>query len=334
MQATSDTAYSLRLIQQKAAHDADQTEFCAVRMGNAPIEEGIRDDRASGQIDDAIADDSVPWDARSNQIDSLTGRAAEEISRRAALLGRAYPFIIDGSSLRYRKSADLVYEFCLAVSVSPSLSEGRLKQLPVVFERLARDVMIVYAGSTAAGMRTGWPRDEIDKLPARAKQLFGIVRERCGEWTWCPEPDYAEDPEPKYVKDLGLDALVWLPMADSRPGQLFLIGQCACGRTDWDSKLRELDLDKLARWFRPFPAPKPFRCFLVPFHIPNEVLFREVNDTAGLTFDRARITLVAKANRKLIQSSGRKYFAKLLQIVVEEVERTAPKRPRKLKCDT
>jgi hypothetical protein len=34
--------------------------------------------------------------------------------------------------------------------------------------------------------------------------------------------------------------------------------------------------------------------FVIPFHIPNNPYFFEVNDKAGMTFDRTRLALIAE----------------------------------------
>ncbi|MGH9427219.1 MAG: hypothetical protein ACRD2L_13055 [Terriglobia bacterium] len=277
-----------------ASLDADETEFAALRFGSVNIEEGLRDEKRVGAIADNSDLSKPRWIALATETEEATGKIAEELRRRSGLLGPTYPFTVSGNTLRYAASRSGVYEFCLAATVTESLTKKPFNKLPVAFERLCREISLLLFGSRSVSVRTGWPRDKNDGLPLKAKALFGKIEAMTGEWTWNPEPDLPTDPSPKYFKELGLDLLTWIPMPDGRVGHAFILGQCTCGKTDWFEKRKEPDIALLRRWFRPLMAvQQPLKCLFVPFHISNIGALRDVT-TAGVTLDRARICLLAE----------------------------------------
>ncbi len=313
---------------QRVAANADQVEFAAISYGSCPFEAGIGDDRIADAMDSYEMPDprEVPaWAKYDATLDSATTHIADEIERRVMILGRSYPFRSAGSRIDYRPSRTLAYEFCLAASRAPSLSEGELKRIPIAFERLVRDIAICYLGRGAKGYRTGWPPDPHECRPARFREVIGRLHVLTGEWQWNPQPDKPQDPSD--VKDEGLDFVVWQPMPDRRVGQLFMIGQCACG-DNWEMKFSELNKVRLERWIRPLPRPFPVRVFATPRHIPNEAHLGEVNELAGLTLDRARIALLAEMpdNRDFILNQARDAYEDLIRLVIHDFR--VRKRPR------
>jgi hypothetical protein len=189
-----------------------------------------------------------------------------------------------------------VYEFCLAITQSPSITSGKFKELPRAFECLARDVLVSFLGDGAEGLRTGWP-PSIDLRPTRFKAVVKHLHQRVNaptDWTWRPYPSLPNDPSPTDVKDQGIDFVVWKSMLDGRDGHLFLLGQCACG-DDWDQKFYDITAESLSQWINPISTASFLRVFTTPHHIPNDAYFSEVNVNAGLTLDRARLTRLAES---------------------------------------
>jgi hypothetical protein len=313
-----------RHLQFTAAKNADQAELEAIRYGSCNLEAGINDDRTAGAMDDYDVPDPkgvAAWAETDAQYDTATGAISEEVIRRASILGNKYPFELDGNKIVYEQSLSLAYEFCLAVSEAPSLSAGELKRLPIAFERLARDIVKCYLGPGAAAYRTGWPRDSLEPRPLRFKALVKKLNLLTGEWHWQPSLGLPDDPSSTLVRDRGLDFVVWRPMPDGRKGQLFLLGQCACGK-DWTDKYHDVDLTKLGDWVRPLSVAPPLRVFTVPFHIPNDADFWEVNERAGLTFDRTRIVLLAEKdeNRDSVAHGAKDPFSELIRLVIPGFE--------------
>jgi hypothetical protein len=297
-------AYLSRNADFEAGLNADQVEFRAILTGASAFEEGIREERWSGQLLPGEQAARPLWAQQQEAVEELSGDIAEEIDRRFLLLGKHYPFERTGTGLRHRPSTTGVYEFCLAVTNASNLTTGEFARLPAAFEILARDALQSYLGAGSRGLRTGWPREAADGLPSRAKQIFGRVHSQTGEWKWQPQHGRPDDPSPTHVKDLGLDVLVWKAMPDSRIGQLFLVAQCACGTTNWTHKWRDLDLTELRTWLRPLTFAPPVRCYCVPFHIGNTATLQDVSSKAGLTLDRARLALIAEANPEAIRQGA------------------------------
>ncbi len=146
--------------------------------------------------------------------------------------------------------------------------------------------------------RTGYSGDDADDRPARFKDVCDEINTRIntGEFRWGPAPGHPADPDEKYVKDLGIDAVAWKVFGDRREGNLIALGQCACGG-NWRSKDSDINLENLRTyWFRPLSAAPAIRFFAIPFHVPNRIDFAHVNTTHGLALHRVRLTRISDAN--------------------------------------
>lgn len=310
-----------RIPQLNAARDADQVEKRAIELGTVNIEEGIRDQLLAGAMDDFAQALEGSWAEDDATIEDGTGQTANELSRRADILGEFYPFQLNGNHLAYSRSSTLIYEFCLAVSTASTITEGRFVRLPRAFERLCRDVASVYLGVGAEAYRTGYPADVGEGRPCRMKAVASELNAQTGEWVWQPRNGMPENPAPRDAKDLGMDVVAWKKFQDGRRGHLFLVGQCACGHTDWRGKFGQLDLGALDRnWFRPLSLAGAHRFFAVPFHIPNTMHLEEITIAAGLTFDRCRITLIAESDPERISENTFDNYTNLIQLVIDGFE--------------
>ena len=279
---------------RRIAENADETEFAALQRGISNLDAGIRDDIISGEMEDFVAPFEVDrWAEDDLRLDESHIPLAEEILRRKKLLGDLYPFEEENNWLTYRprKNSSLIYEFCLAVSCAQSLTKGKAAYLPRTFERLALVATKKYIGKGAWGIRTGWPWDKSHQATS-FRDIVNIINHRTNEWLWQPPHDFPDNPSPQYVKDLGMDFVVAKSFADQRRGQIFLVGQCACGN-DWESKLYDLNASAISNWFRAPVSVVPFvRVFATPRHIANDAHFYEVGTKAGLTLDRVRIVQI------------------------------------------
>jgi hypothetical protein len=316
--------WETRKHEDRVAKDADQAEAAAIRYGTCNLEAGTYDDRIADALDDYELGDGqdVPrWATEDIKFDSAVSEIALEVRRRRDLLGKSYPFEVQENQLTYRQSATLAYEFCLAVSLAPTLREEQYVRLPRAFEFLVRDVLICFLGPNAEGYRTGWPGDDVDERPTRFKDLISLLHDRTGEFYWKPHPGLPDDPSHQDVKEEGMDVVVWKHLFDERPGKLFLLCQCACG-DDWVGKFHDIDanLHKLGRWMHPVCWAHPMRVFATPRHIPNDAYLGQVNSEAGLTLDRSRLTLIAEQidNRKTILSEMGKRYRELIPMVIKD----------------
>ena len=292
--ATRDDPFSKRHHFQKISTDVDQTEFLAVRRGEAMVEAGVIDDRIAGAMDDFAVDGPMPdWQSTDLQNDNAASALMDEVARRAIALGDDYPFEIVGARLRHKPSSSLVYEFCLAVGQSPSLTDGDFTQLPRLFERMTARICADFMGAQTSFVHTGAPRDG---SPAQSlKGAFGDIHSKSGEWRWDPEEDLP--PGGPTAGDEGADFFVWKAAPDGRKvGQLFLIGQCACGG-DWRNKWNDLDPKRLTKWARGGALIPPVRVFSTPVVIADGLL-REASRHGGLVFDRLRLSKVAATHRE------------------------------------
>ena len=272
--------------------ETDESEFSALRFGETNIDDALRDELRAGVIDDAARPDAG-WVNRDALLEQMSSKLIEEIDRRSLILGEAYPFVRKKNRLIYHRSKSGIYEFCLAITMAPSLSKGEFAQLPIAFEFLARDTLRLFAGPRAEAFRTGAPRHSRDKMPPRGRQLFDRLNQLTGEWRWRPNTQLPSPPPYSHAKDFGLDVVSWIPIPGVQLGHLFLLGQCACGTSGWQVKWGDLNLLRLHDWMELVTMVTPVRCFLVPFHLGNPEALREVCRDAGLVFDRTRITLIA-----------------------------------------
>ncbi len=282
--------YSLRHQAQRSASDADQVEFSALRNGSSLADSGIYDERMAGAMDDYEVPDGLdhaPWQDEDLKNDSAVGLVHEEIERRRDTMGAAYPFRVRGATLDYVPNGGLLYEFLLAICNAETITSGRYVRLPRLFERLSARLVAAYLGDRTRFLHTGAPREE--DVGRSFRQAMLTLAEATSEWQWGPDEDLPEEPA---NGDSGCDFVVWPAPPDGRPiGQLFFLGQCACGN-DWDTKFNDLTLKRLSKWFNPLSVVDPVRCFATPHHVTDSML-REASREAGYVFDRARLASIA-----------------------------------------
>jgi len=321
---------------ENLAVNADQAEFAAIMYGSSNFESGTYDERLAGALDDYEVVPPQPttrWANDDTALDSASSEVGNEIKRRKGVLGDKYPFDVKGNQIQYNPSKSLVYEFCLAISLAASLHTGETKKLPIAFERLARDLTVFLLGTGAQGYRTGWPNDSLEDRPTKFKELMGKLSAMAGEWNWSPERGLPDDPSSRDIKDEGLDFVVWKGFVDQRGGRLFILGQCACGN-DYQTKYADIDPEfrKLKKWLRPLSHATPMRVFTTPRHIPNDTYFKEVNELAGLTLDRIRITLLAEESdlsRKHVLDNAKIPYEELIKIVISGFQVAQPKKKQR-----
>lgn len=275
------------------AENADETEWSAVIHGDAHFSAGTLDDAMADAGDEFAADmadallDEDRLQGQEMLQEARQGSVYEILIERISLLGDAYPFTIAGNSLVYQPGDIPIYELLLGICQAPSLTSTPYCELPRLFENLSMLAGCSYLGPRSDGYRTGWPRPEqVSHFKAAIEQLKMKSGEFPSEWQWQPAEHLPDDPAPKFIKEDGLDVVAWNRWPDQRTGQLYLLGQCACGK-DWLKKDKDLDLRSLEEWFR-LPRVEPVRSFFTPRYATKPVL-NEMSRTAGLVFDRIRI---------------------------------------------
>jgi hypothetical protein len=280
----------------KPSTNADEAELNAIKRGITPIDIGVVDDIIADEHHSDLPEHGYTWKDEESALDMITGPVIQEIDRRIKLGGSSYPFIREGNALKYIRSKTLAYEFCLITTIQKNISSAPFNQLPILFELLVTEVAKCYLGGTAEGIRTGAPSHDPVERPKNFKKLFEKVNElTLGEFQWLPTVHLEDDESPSAPKDEGLDFIAWKPFGDFRNGQLFILGQCACG-DDWETKFSDLQAEKLERWINPVTYAKFLRAFSVPHHIPGHAIFNDVCRRAGITFDRLRISKISEEN--------------------------------------
>lgn len=340
MQMTrSRGTYATRHKDQRVAHNADQAEFNAILTGATPLTAGIQDDAIADSLQDydlVDPQDVATWAETDMRVDSAVNDIGLEVERRSQILGLAYPFDLQKNCLIYRPSVTQVYEFCLAASLTPSLSAKPYNRIPAAFERLARDVLLCFLGKGAEAMRTGSPPDEFEpEQPASFRETCKLLNKLTGEWIWRSRSDLPEEPTTNECKDEGIDFVVWKKMPDGRRGHLFVIGQCACGLWDWSNKTKDLDPEIIERnWLESISVAPAVRAFATPHHIANDRYFTSIGFEAGLTLDRARIVALAEHpdHCSYIKTAMKDPYDALAKLVIyagATVKQGTARRPRK-----
>jgi len=293
---------------QRIATDADQSEWEAVRLHTTNIDAGIRDEIMGGEL------------ANTEAREDRAAVVSDEVRRRSALLGKNYPFSRSGNSLQYNGSASRVYEFWLCITFLESLSTEVGKRFQIAFERLIRDVLVSHLGGDAIGLRTGVPNDSLEPRPEVIKGIIAELNKLApDEWRWNPEHRYPEEPDITDLGDLGMDVVACRPFEGKRGSDLFFVGQCACGLTDWHQKLHEPDAQRLSSWIRPITYVPFVRVFAVPFHLPNTAFLGEVaKSSRALPLDRARIVEIAEraGNSEHIRTQAKEAYETLVNLAI------------------
>ena len=305
--------YNRRHQAQHAASDTDKTEFQAFRIGSKAIDASIHDQQVAGVLDDLedVADVEEIWHSGDLRSEKVIGDIREEISRRIRIMGEAYPFTLNDGSLTYTQSENSVYEFFLSICNAFSITQGELTQLPRTFERVSARIVATSFGKHAQHIHIGSPRDPA--VGISFVDAMETVSQRTGEWIWGPDEGLTDS---SFVKDGGCDFVVWPDFLDDRKGKLFILGQCACGN-NWETKLGELNLKELQKWFNPLSVVGPVRAFATPHHVTDAML-AEASRQGGVFFDRARLTLLAHKNKEqAINERATEMMQDVLRLLVD-----------------
>ncbi len=120
---------------------------------------------------------------------------------------------------------------------------------------------IAASGLLAGGaMSFGFPRPKVTKF---TEALASLVSEHLKEGALHSRPRVGAD---RFVKDAGIDVVAWRHFPDELPGKLILMGQCATGKNDWDTKSVRAFLRTFYRDFFSEPlASVAIEAIFIPF---------------------------------------------------------------------
>lgn len=298
-----------RYAYNELAENADEVEWRAVLEGQAHVSVGTFDE-AMADAGDALAPESAeeliskePLQGVEILQEARQGSVLELLQERQKILGERYPFVITGNSLQYQTRQLGIYELLLGICQLSNLSTGESAKLPPLFEEISVIAGKSFLGQGADGFRVGWPRVSPEGTPSTSfRDVIAELKIKSGnheaEWDWQPYSDLPDNPPSTLIKDGGLDVVLWKSWQDNRIGQLYLLGQCACGK-DWLKKTKDLNLERLKEWFQ-LPRTLPVRSFFTPRHGMKEIL-KELSRDGGLIFDRIRlVNSVYEADEKEI----------------------------------
>lgn len=298
----------------KVIKDADQTEIEALLNASAPLDAGISDDRQASALDSIDTDEGGDWSARDAELDDISSDVATELNYRFKLLGDAYPFILEGASLKLKESSvNLFYLFCLILSNCKLRAErgttANNQLLARLFERVTLNIIKNSLGSLSKGHHFGFPRDDNSGI----LDALNDIQHTLGvhdEWQLSPLP-YRQQ-ELSKQKDLGVDQIIWIKRPDGRSfSHLFFLGQCACG-DDYVHKYNDIDLKKLNQYFRPFTHIEPVKMMSIPF-ILTDGKFKEVSNQAGWIFDRISLSSIYHQHPNLMAE----YDKQLVKLIAQ-----------------
>lgn len=213
-----------------------------------------------------------------------------ELGRRESLLAYRYPFEVSGAALSLTnwRREHLSY---VALSLMASASTfyfarpAEWNTHARLFEHLSALALEGYIQGRA--VRIGWPRQ--GDVPVDFQDMILMLRDVLNEAG--PGPS-AFELMPN-AKDGGVDVVAWKPFADSRAGQLIMLGQCAVGR-GWATKLSDFSERIWNRLLE--PAVPPVRAFLTPFTGPDAGRWDGVCLEGGVVFDRLRLVEMVRRN--------------------------------------
>lgn len=297
----------------KPARNADEAELEAMRFGSTPLDTGVQDDVIAEEHHADYGENLSHWEEEDIALEQAVGPVIAEIDRRSILGGESYPFKREHNTLKYSPSITKVYESCLAISLQKDVSSGRFKIMPLAFELICAEVARLYLGPGALSVRTGWPPH--GERPSDFRELITLLAAKTGEFRWSPRRHYEPGEKVKGVKDEGWDYVAWKPFPDKRIGQLFLLGQCACGQ-NWDTKLNDLNKDILGSWMHPVTWADYMRSFAVPHHIPGKQILGRVSEHAGLTFDRIRLSAIAEEHAQELNAEVIEFNLKCIKLLI------------------
>jgi len=163
------------------------------------------------------------------------------MSRRASLLGDAYPFRTGSGIAALPDAADYAWTSMLLMSGdSPVRSEIDLARAVHAHEKITAAALCWLYGIGTRSVRFGWP-SEI----GRPREFPDAVRWLAAEMGVPVGIAY----RPPYAKDGGVDVVAWRPFPDGRSGFPVTLVQCTVER-DYSHKARDVDVRVWAGWLR------------------------------------------------------------------------------------
>lgn len=254
---------------------AEWLELLALTRSNGSSSEADLEALFTGPEDDLAAHDGNQ-EQQDEEIELTLQEVFDELDDRRSWAGRGYPFELRPEGvLRLRKDtpmfASLAYLLSLLISLLKEFKEKDVKDAFPAFDQL-EDLFQICGTIAAAGyvegssISFGFPRDDsspfYEKLQSVSK-LMGEGRPKIG---W----EEGASPSPN---DAGVDVIAWRECPDRLPGQMYLLGQCATGKTWQEEKTPPSDYDDFHEYYwSQWPHSPIISATLVPFDLRDSVI--------------------------------------------------------------
>ena len=254
-------------------------------VGEEAVEKNTDEDGVSGPDEDLFIDAVI-----------------EELARRMAVLGEAYPFDFSDDNLRIRVKPDQTYGsycylFCLFLSHNTAGDLLTGAWLPEI-DNNVRDLFQACSTVAAAGHVNGCAVSLGSPLPANAVALLERLRDIYkvfGEGTVVGAVPRGASP---YAKDAQIDIIAWTPRRDG-PGTIYMLGQVASGH-NWREKSVLGGIGSFhSTWFAPHPQSDPLAAMFIPHLLASiaagtrEEAMNFLIAEFGMIFDRLSVPHLA-----------------------------------------
>ena len=215
-----------------------------------------------------------------NELDIQADLVLEEINRRKNIANGQYPFHLERTGFRLQNSDQATaYIFLLCLSISlPFRDENRQNEVESLLDHLVIDALRNYLAGNSKGEHFGWP--VTGDRPTNFSDAIAWLTKKMG----LPMGRGKRRP---YIKDSGVDVVVWRPFIDGRTSFIVILAQCTA-TIDWFGKAKDIVPDVWEGWvdFGKYPVT----CLAIPFIIPiNYEKWDELRRTVNLVLDRLRI---------------------------------------------
>jgi hypothetical protein len=185
-----------------------------------------------------------------------------EVERRARFAPRSYPFRRNEFGVKLANPRLIrIYSFllCLSILNVPFRSKVYTNAVTPLFDHLGIAALTALLGPQAVSIRFGWPVS--GGRPKNARKALVWLAERM---------NLSHDEQAAVsasAKDCGVDAVIWRPFRDDRPGFPLLLAQCTVGQSEWTKKGGDIKPTLWREYLR--LKRDPATALVLPFCVPQ-----------------------------------------------------------------
>lgn len=263
-------------------------------------------DEIENQLD--IIEDETDSDFGSADAarEALRSGVYEEVEKRRAALGTAYPFAFSANGERFELASESTlgsasYVFCLILAHAAQSSvlqndarpcDGAMREARLHFHILCTVAAAGLSGGPSISF--GWPRPEYQKTFQDALAVFIKTLAEPGVLA----RSTARSGAPTSVKDEGIDTISWRLHPDGPPVGTVLFGQGASGH-DWETKsARGLRERFLQEWIDGLLESRTSVATFIP-HVLSQPAASRHTPTHGEIIHRLRLPAYVQLGKEL-----------------------------------